>query len=414
MRVLILHRMMNPKDWRKSVESLELGYRRFYEDSDDIIVWNCVFKIPRIIRDTDFDLIIFTSTFLGLINFPWFLKLINDFSFLSETKAYKVALTQDEYQNPILRDKFLNLLSINEIHTCFIEEIDKLYPICVKNSVKFFLGFTGYVDDSSVLYSENHWKNQDRLIRISYRTQPQHYLLGEIGELKTKIADFFLGKVDLINGIMDISYKSKDVKFGIDWYDFLLNSRFVLGSLSGSSNIDYLGRLQTASLDSVVNREIYEEIYPETNLVNKELTAISPRNLEAAIFGCCQINIESEYNDIFLPWVHYIPLKRDFTNFEEVLKAMKNDELVNSIICKSRELVLNYDGFNMSFFYEGIRNRALAFSKSQTRNNIEISSYTYFVVGLQALFQKMVTFRILSIRNHTYRLINNFRGKGNV
>jgi hypothetical protein len=397
MRVLILHRMMDPRFWRKSVENLELGYLNTFGEIDDIIVWNCVNRIPLPIRKLEFDLVILTSTFLGFLNFPRFSRLEKHYISFLRQLPYKVALPQDEYQNPLIRDSFLSAINVNEIYTIFLNEIDILYPQCVNKETLFSLGFTGYLDQSVVEYSSRKWNSWDRDFLITYRTQPQSFIFGEIGRLKTKIADFFLSIFDESIEPINITYNSKDVFSGNSWYDFLLNSKFVLGSLSGSSFIDFDGRLQNYDLLDFVDIGLYEKIYPEYKLLNSELTAISPRNLEASVFGCCQILIESDYGSIFKPWEHYIPLKRDFSNIEEVKSAMNDDKLVKSMISKCRTMVMEFPGFRLENLLRKIRERALY--------SIKISDDIYhpkcivLVMKLYKFVQEVVVFRIIYIRN---------------
>src|SRR5262249_22203739 len=62
------------------------------------------------------------------------------------------------------------------------------------------------------------------------------------------------------------------------------------------------------------------------------LFALSPRHLEACATRTCQILIEGNYNGVLRPWEHYIPLKRDFSNLDEVLEIVKRDELRPAMI----------------------------------------------------------------------------------
>lgn len=395
MRVLILHRMMNPKTWRKSVESLELGYKKIFDSDDEILIWNCVYKVPWVIKNLKYDLVILTSTFMGLINFPWFKRVAADYSFLSTHCGYIVAMPQDEYQNPLARDKFLKRILVNEIYTIFPEKSGLLYPLCTMIGVKFSQGFTGYLDQDLIDYSEHKWTNNSRKIKISYRTQPQLFLFGAIGKLKTEIADFFLSIQDSITGVMDISYDSADVKFGNDWYDLLLDSEFVLGALSGSSNIDYTGKLQTQGFEDFVNSDIYEKFYPNSIYENSELVAISPRNFESAILGCCQINIVSEYNGILEPWRHYIPLNRDFSNIREVIDAMNNTSLVNEMIRQTRNLVINTKEFRIESLYQSIRNASLSKDIIPSK---KIHPILLMYLCFRKSIQNILTFRLLDLR----------------
>ena len=58
---------------------------------------------------------------------------------------------------------------------------------------------------------------------------------------------------------------------------------------------------------------------------------ISPRHFEAAAFRVVQILFEGDYNGILKPWVHYLPLKKDFSNFDGVMAAFGNSALRETI-----------------------------------------------------------------------------------
>ena len=54
---------------------------------------------------------------------------------------------------------------------------------------------------------------------------------------------------------------------------------------------------------------------------------ISPRHFEAAAFRVCQILYEGNYSGAMHPLVHYIPLKRDFSNFNDVIQMFRDERL---------------------------------------------------------------------------------------
>ena len=53
--------------------------------------------------------------------------------------------------------------------------------------------------------------------------------------------------------------------------------------------------------------------------------AISPRHLEACATRTAQVLIEGSYNGILRPGEHYIELRRDFSNLDEVLDLIESD-----------------------------------------------------------------------------------------
>ena len=67
---------------------------------------------------------------------------------------------------------------------------------------------------------------------------------GYIGDTKWKIADVISQKLLNTNLKYDISYLDSDQFIGDDWYDFINDCKFSLGSNSGSSIIDPDGSLR--------------------------------------------------------------------------------------------------------------------------------------------------------------------------
>ena len=58
---------------------------------------------------------------------------------------------------------------------------------------------------------------------------------------------------------------------------------------------------------------------------------ITPRSFEAIAMKTVQVMYPGEYSGILEPWKHYIPINRDFSNLNEVIKALKNDEFLQKM-----------------------------------------------------------------------------------
>jgi hypothetical protein len=65
---------------------------------------------------------------------------------------------------------------------------------------------------------------------------------------------------------------------------------------------------------------------------NLHLYALGPRHLEACAARTCQILVEGHYGGLLKPGTHYIPLKKDFSNIDEVLRIVKDDKLRSGIV----------------------------------------------------------------------------------
>lgn len=146
-----------------------------------------------------------------------------------------------------------------------------------------------------------------------------------------------------------------------DWNLFLNNCKFTLACEGGSN---FLERNDATRLKinayvnkhpSVTNEEIYDLFY-----LNYLGESISARTITARVFDAigtftCQILIEGKYNQIINPGEHYIELKRDFSNFSEVLEKISDTKLVEGL-CENAYAIVSenhtYEHRVKQLFYE--------------------------------------------------------------
>ena len=70
-------------------------------------------------------------------------------------------------------------------------------------------------------------------------------------------------------------------------------------------------------------------------------TAISPRNLEAALARTVQIATPGAYSGVLSAGEHYLPLSPDCANAAEVVAQMRDAQLVDRVATRAREAVLD-------------------------------------------------------------------------
>ena len=168
-----------------------------------------------------------------------------------------------------------------------------------------------------------------RPLDIGYRSREVPYYLGDLGREKRIIADRF-DTIAREHGFRsDISVRERDRRYGRRWLDFLAASRCVLGSASGASVIDFTGSIRR-------NCERHLSLYPESTYAEVKqrffaeidwqvvIDTVSPRTFEAAAFRCTLIQHEGGYADILEPERHYICVRRDYSNIEDVIDRMRD------------------------------------------------------------------------------------------
>jgi hypothetical protein len=295
-------------------------------------------RLPWYLRTISFDLIIFHTLFLNSHwQAPRFAKLIRKVEFLKDNHAVKIVLPQDEFHNPKVICRFINEFDIKHIFSVQPEcEWKNIYREIDFSKVQIHRVLTGYIDDDMLhKIAQKKKKITTRDITIGYRTlgntHKNYSWYGRHGLLKVKIADLFQ-KAAPEKGIKsDISYDEKDIINGDKWYWFLLRCKYVLGTEGGTSILDWDGRIHKRTANFVKDN-------PDTDFDEIERNcfagldgtfqgfAISPRHLEACATETCQILTEGEYNGILKPNLHYIELKKDFSNLESIIAHVISDD----------------------------------------------------------------------------------------
>lgn len=345
MNILVLHKLGDPS------RAPHFLIRHVYSLSNchpehNYIYHDCHLSFPKWLKDFEFDAIVLDVTLLCVRWAPEELlkKTFADLDFVRQSPAFKIAMPQDEYDCSAILDQWMVDWSVDIVYSVLSENHDVLYPKYSKIG-RIEIAFTGYLDESSLGIPRLPF--QSRKIDIGYRARKLPAYFGRIGHEKEQIGRAVAQQ--------SVSFQLKsDIKIGVEhslhgkrWLDFLGNSKFTLGSNSGSSLMDPFGEIR---------RKVYDFVWrnPEARFEDIEaacfpgedgkfqFTAISPRILEAAAMDSCQILIPGHYSGIFKPWEHYIPIAPDASDFSEAFKAMSDMSLVLPMIDRAREAILSH------------------------------------------------------------------------
>jgi len=329
------------RDWLLSFERYS-GHRCFY--------LNLAFSgIPWYVSKIKWDLIIFphlfTSERWGRINFR---SLIKKAQPLKKIDAVKILFNQDEFFYTNVLSDFINEFDIGFVFTCAREsEWRKIYPTVDFKKVRFQTILTGYLEEDTIeKIRVLSGSVPDRIYDVGYRASRALPSWGRHGALKTLVAEKFQNAITPEDQLkINISLRREDTFLGDDWYKFLLQCKYTLGVEGGSSILDADGTLMKKT-------EEYSKNYPEATFEEIEsacfpgadgalnLFALSPRHLEACATKTCQILIEGQYNGILIPGIHYIELKKDFSNLDTVIRLIKEDKNRQEIIDRAfRDIV---------------------------------------------------------------------------
>jgi len=357
MRILVLY-SLREKEFRNTTIEHVFSFKKYSPENAFIYVNVGPKGIPFYLKYLSVDAIILHYTLLAGERFlpgdDWKIKIRG----IEKLKGYKIAIPQDEYNYTCRLVDLFKKISIDLICTCFYlkKDIDFAYAQYLPENVEFLPVLTGYVDEGMVNNTMLENKlYKDRPIDIGYRASMLPAHLGKHGQLKYELIGLFNSR--LASSGLNLDIKSSNntltredptaVKLGNTWDNFLMSCKAFIGCEGGSSLLDFDGSIQNRVYDySHLNPEAsFEEIekkcFPGQDY-NISCFAISPRHFEAVTTKTLQILVEGYYGNIFKPDVHYISLKKDFSNFNEVIATLYNAPKCQKIINQSyNDIVLS-------------------------------------------------------------------------
>lgn len=332
--------------------------------------YNYVNGLPKFLNKLNFDLVIIHYSLLA-IKFSEPQKLISFGEKLKNLSGYKVAFPQDEYINSSFLNLFLKTTNVKQLYTLFIDknDINKVYPVNETGITKIFNVLPGYVNNDNLKSEEQLKPFNKRIIDLGYRARKNPFWLGEFSLRKWEIANFFNGLKN--HGFnFDISTKIEDTIVGESWYEFIENCKYFIAVEGGASLLDKKGETREKV-------EEYLRINPNSSFKKVSSTfffnenkikyfQLTPRIFEAISRKTCLILMEGDYNGLLIPNEHYILLKKDYSNVNEVLNKMKDEILAKKIVENAyRDFILSN-----KYSYESFVN----FVFSQVKNEISYNS----------------------------------------
>lgn len=288
-------------------------------------VWNVNTELglPKGLNDIRFQILVLHYTLFG----SWPYKLNEKFiRFIKQSESkYKIAFFQDEFRYCQQRFRFINQHNIDCVYTLLKPQyFNQVYRKYTSVS-KIVHTIPGYVSEDLIQLSHEITKpDHERQIDVGYRARQLEFYMGKGGQEKTEIASGFHEKASDLGLKLDIGTGEKARLYGRKWYKFLANCRAVLGVEAGISIFDLEDEVRIKCEEIMAkNPNIFFKDISKKVLVQWEnniyYRTISPRHFEAAALRVCQILFEGKYSGILKPFEHYIPLKKDFSNFNDVI-----------------------------------------------------------------------------------------------
>ena len=279
---------------------------------------------------------------------PAFVELLSNFS------GPKVLLIQDEYDMPRKACTLIRKLGVHTIFTTVPKPfVNQFYPPDELPGVKFKPCLTGYVPDE--LPIELATPLSERRIWLAYRGRKLPVWYGQLGFEKFTIAQRMKAECAARNVPHDIEWEEGKRINGVAWFRFITDARAMLGTESGANVMDAWGDIRNSVETAARKRPALseEELYrrfvaPHEN--NVDMGQMSPKIFEAIALRTGLVLFEGSYSNVIKPDQHYIPLRKDYGNLDDVVKRLGDVTALQKMVdCAHEDIIqggeYGYDRF---------------------------------------------------------------------
>lgn len=274
---------------------------------------------------------------------------------VSASPALKVLFIQDEYREVHKVHERIREMDVRLLFTLASQDVAvQIYPPDQLPGLRLVTTLAGYVP--SYIEEIPARPLRERPIDVGYRARGEGFWwLGSLFQDKARIGREFLRLAPRRGIRCDISTAENDRLYGRKWIRFLRNCRCTLGAESGASVVDFSGEIEenvkryrkenpSASFEETKSR-FFADV--DGKIVYR---GFSPRSFESVACGCALIMFEGDYFGILQPHVHYIPLRRDFSNFDEVCEKIRDYDFLLNMTQRTHAALIASQRFSYETF----------------------------------------------------------------
>ncbi|RJT67827.1 glycosyltransferase family 1 protein [Legionella taurinensis] len=319
---------------------------------------------------------------------------------LRNYQGLKIIFVQDEYRQINNMISQLQYLDVDVLFTCFPDgEIERIYKKSDLPKVSKYNNLTGYIPER-LLQLGPQPPIKSRPVHAGYRARRLSAWFGELGYEKWNIAEKWQEHTRGKSIVSDVSYHERDRIYGKKWIEFLSRCKATLGVESGSSVMDFTGELEKEV-------EAYELTHPHASFQEIQqlyfreyeglyrLNQISPRCFEAIALKTALILYEGDYSGVLVPNRHYIVLKKDFSNMDDVLAKLNDNDYLQAMVDRAYEEVARSGQYSYQSFIHYVD--GVISNEFQQRNKRLAGNY-------YAIDEYRKDIRHVSIKNRLFKL----------
>ena len=329
-----------------------------------VVPVNTAYGFDKKIFDRQFQVVVFHYSLFGaeyyLLNNKWYEYL------RTYDKSFRVAFFQDEFHACKNRFAFLKEYHVDYVFTLYDPRYWDLLYRKYTTVPHLAHSLAGYVSEDAMLFSRTLALPFDkRSIDVGYRARKLPFYMGAGAQEKWQIGREFMRRCHDMGMKLDISWEESRRIYGDKWYRFLGNCKARLGTESGVSITDLHGTVREECEAFLLEHPhaTFEEV-SEAVLCQYEgnipLRTLSPRCFEAAAMRVCQVLYEGDYNGVLTSGVHYIELKKNWSNFDQVIQQLNDRELRGKIVNNAYRDLIASGRYSYRSMVEDFDNRLMS------------------------------------------------------
>ena len=271
----------------------------------------------------------------------------------------KILFVQDEYDSTETTRRWMDRLRFDIVYTCVPPEgREYVYPIERFPDTAFIQTLTGYVPEDSGL-DEFALPIREREKLIGYRGRVLPHIYGWLGYEKYRIGADVRRFAEERKLPVDIETDDARRIHGSDWYRFLGSVRATLGTESGSNVFDIDGSLPKAIKDLLDKCPgiSFEEVHRQVLAAHEgpvTMNQVSPKIFEAIRLRTALVLFEGAYSGTVKPDLHFIPLRKDYANIDEVFSKLQDVDFLEALTQRAYDDVIASGEYSYRRFVEGV------------------------------------------------------------
>jgi hypothetical protein len=321
--------------------------------------------LKDVVTESKYDIGFVTYEALALRTAPEWLNVRRRIVAALRACEVRALVPQDDYTCARTLDDLACEAGVHFVLSPLTRDLEVLYPKALRAGVRFVEFLTGYWEDSLTATARSldvPFSQRIRDVGQRVRELPIHF--GRHAQIKARLANDFSNEMSRRGFQCDTSSGDRNVLYGFEWWRFLGETRFTIGSKGGASIVDTDGSLARkvqfwTSLAPKISESRLMNLIGLRRMPEYDFAAIGPRFFESAALGVCQVLLQDDYLPNFRQWEHYLPLQADLSNVEEVVQVMRDHDLCEGIASSAREILIESGRYSYATALEGLVHQVL-------------------------------------------------------